>query len=248
MDAGSLLGGRVVTFEHREPADIARIVRRLGRGTELLLLSDGLFSHDGGLAPLHEHLNVLPVGSLLVVDDAHGAGTIGETGCGTVEVCGVPTGQIVQTISLSKAFGVYGGAILGTRELVRTIFARSRIFGGNTPLPLPFVCGALKSLKLLQTDKRLRARLRANTAFIKDALARSAFEQPNTPSPIISIVPKSSTEMRRIKNSLIARGIFPPLIEYPRGSGRRYFRFAISSEHTFEQLERLIEALLPIRR
>ena len=111
-----------------------------------------MFSHDGSTAPLHEYLDVMPKDAMLLVDDAHGAGTLGQAGRGTPEVCGVRDPRVVQTISLSKAFGVYGGAVLGTAEVIEAIQNRSRIFNGNTPPPLPLVNATLASLMILKSD------------------------------------------------------------------------------------------------
>src|SRR5439155_17340644 len=102
---------------------------------KIILLTDGMFSHDGSAAPLAEYLTILPKDALILVDDAHGAGVLGKSGQGALEHAGVSRRRIIQTITLSKAFGIYGGAILGTARLREKIFCRSRMFIGSTPLP-----------------------------------------------------------------------------------------------------------------
>mgnify|MGYP000411519777 CR=1 FL=1 len=95
-----------------------------------------MYAQNGSVAPLADYLNLLPRDGLIIVDDAHGAGTVGKTGRGSVEATAVNRSRIVQNITLSKAFGIYGGAVLCTKEL-RQKLTQSRLFIGSTPLPLP---------------------------------------------------------------------------------------------------------------
>lgn len=241
-DAAHLLDCPVVKFRHRDATDVTSILQRIGH-IRPLILTDGMFSHDGAIAPLKDYLAVLPRGGMILLDDAHGAGVLGKNGRGTAEHLGVPTARIIQTITLSKAFGVYGGAVLGPRELRSAIIAKSHLFSGNTPLPLPLANAALKSLAILKTDKKLRARLVHNTQFVKTELKKLSLAIPETPSPIIPIVPQSAKEADRLKKRLLAHNIYPSFIKYPGGPDSGYFRFAISSEHTQKQLENLVAAL-----
>ncbi len=156
-DAAQLLDCPVLNFKHRDAADLARILKRLGR-TKPFLLTDGMFSHDGGIAPLKEYMSVVPANAVILLDDAHGVGVLGKNGRGSPEHAGVSTRRIIQTMTLSKAFGVYGGAVLGARELRAAIVTRSRLFAGNTPLPLPLANAAIKSVAILKNGRRLRAR------------------------------------------------------------------------------------------
>jgi 7-keto-8-aminopelargonate synthetase-like enzyme len=243
-DAAPLLGCPVIRFQHRDPADVARIVQRLGRRAKLILLSDGLFSHDGAVAPLRACLEVLPRSALVLVDDAHGAGVLGATGQGTLEHEGVGRARVIQTVALSKAFGVYGGAVLCDAALAGKIRAASRVFNGNTPLPLPLVNGALAAVGLLASDASRRARLQRNADFVKAALREAGWRLPDTPAPIVSFVPRHAGEAARLKRSLLARGVFPSFIRYPGGPADGCFRFAISSEHSRRQLAVLAGALL----
>ena len=112
LDAANQLNCPVLKFKHRDADDFARAVARCGRGARPMALTDGMFSHDGSVAPLRAYLKILPRDGLLLVDDAHGAGVLGKTGKGTPEFEKVSRRQIIQCITLSKAFGVYGGAVL----------------------------------------------------------------------------------------------------------------------------------------
>jgi 7-keto-8-aminopelargonate synthetase-like enzyme len=209
----------------------------------LLLLTDGLFSHSGEVAPLREHLRLLPPQTVFLVDDSHGAGVLGQTGCGTAEHLRVSTRRLILTITLSKAFGVYGGAILARREVQRKILARSRLFTGNTPLPLPLAAAALTSLELVRSNPAFRRRLASNAGFVKAALREAGFPVNDGPGPIISLLPHDAHQTVRLRRALLAAGIYPPFINYPSGLTEGYFRFVISSEHTSEQLQTLAKAL-----
>ena len=242
-DAARFLHCPLLEFGHRSPQDLARAIRRCGPESKLILLTDGMFARDGSTAPLPEYLAVLPKDAELLVDDAHGAGTLGATGKGTLEHAQVGRRRIIQTVTLSKAFGVYGGAILGTAALRRRIFQHSHLFAGSTPLPLPLANAALAALDILKTDKSLRQRLADNSDYVKNALRAAGLPLPEAPGPIISIRPERARQRARLRRRLLDAGIYPPFIKYPGGAASGYFRFVISSEHSRGQLEQLIQIL-----
>jgi 7-keto-8-aminopelargonate synthetase-like enzyme len=202
-----------------------------------------MFSRDGSAAPLREYLEVLPPDALMLVDDAHAAGVLGRTGRGSLELAGVSRRRIIQTVTLSKAFGAYGGAILGTAILRRQIIERSRLFVGSTPLPLPLANAALQGVGLLRTGRSMRFRLARNSAYVKGALTDAGMSLPETPGPIVALSPKDRRTSFKIQQALLAAGIYPPFIQYPGGPAGGYFRFVICSEHSQEQLEQLVEVL-----
>ncbi len=244
LDAAIFFDCPILKFKHRDAADLLRIVGRIGKQAKSVLLADGVFSHDGSLSPLRKYLKILPRNSVLLVDDAHGAGTLGETGKGAVELEGTPRHRVIQTITLSKGFGVYGGAILCSRSLRERIFARSRMFAGSTPLPLPLASAALKAVQVLAAEKSLRQRLVRNVAFVKGELSKAGANISPPPSPIVAIIPQTVREAERIKARCLAAAVFPSFIKYGGGPQDGYFRFAISSEHTREQLDALVRALV----
>jgi 8-amino-7-oxononanoate synthase len=244
VDAAQFLDCPIVKFKHRNAVDLARHVQRLGKHFRLIVLTDGMFSHDGSIAPLQAYLKVLPASTALLVDDAHGAGVLGKHGRGTAEHSGIATKRIIQTITLSKAFGVYGGAVLGTTALRKKIVARSRVVVGNTPLPLPLANAALQSLEILKTNRSLYRRLTNNTQYVKAALRKAGFSLEETPSPIVALIQHRAADVTRLKNQLLAHRVFPSFIRYPGGPKNGYFRFTISSEHSRAQLDSLVKALL----
>jgi 7-keto-8-aminopelargonate synthetase-like enzyme len=240
VDATWFLDCPVLKFQHRDAADLERAVARCGSGAKLLLLTDGTFSHDGSAAPLHDYLNVLPRDALLLVDDAHGAGVVGATGKGTLEHCGVSRRRIIQTITLSKAFGTYGGAILASRSFRQQMLDRSRLFVGHTPLPLPLASAALEAVRVLKTDRSMRERLLRNVAFVKSAWPNQGGTDT---SPILSWIPSSARTAATFRSRLLESAIFPPFVKYPGGPKNGYFRFVLSSEHTRAQLNSFVSAV-----
>ncbi|MDE3067159.1 MAG: pyridoxal phosphate-dependent aminotransferase family protein [Verrucomicrobiota bacterium] len=244
QEAAHQLNCPIFKFKHRDVDDFARAISRCGRAARPMVLTDGMFSHFGSVAPLRAYLKSLPRNGLILVDDAHGAGVLGRTGKGAPEIENVRRRQIIQCITLSKAFGVFGGAILGTRELRRRIFERSRSFIGGTPLPLPLANAALRAVEIMRADgNRLRRRLNQNAASAKAALRKAGWSIPEAPGPVIPIHTQTASDTDGLKRHLLAAGIYPPFLNYPGGDANGYFRFAISSEHTGAQLEKLVAAL-----
>ena len=248
LDAAHLLDCPMLKFRHRSPEDFGRTVARCGRGARPLALTDGMFSWDGSVAPLGAYLRSLPRDGLIVVDDAHGAGVLGNTGKGTPEAEGVSRRRIVQCITLSKAFGVYGGAVLGSRALRDKILTRSRLFLGCTPLPPPLANAALTALRILKSDGRLRRRLLQNSSYVKEALQNAGVALPQTPGPVVPVHFSSDRKIADLKQRLLAGGIYPPFLRYPGGPAEGYFRFVLSSEHSRGQLDRLLDVLLQALR
>ncbi len=243
-DAAQFLNCPVLTFKHRDVASFADALKRCGMGARTLVLTDGMFSHDGSGAPLREYLKLLPRDGLMWVDDAHGAGVLGNTGGGAVELEGVSRQRVVQCVTLSKAFGVYGGAILCSRELRKKLMS-SPAFVGSTPLPLPLANAALEALAVLSDGKSFRTRLIENARLVKSGLCDAGLQLPDHPGPIIPLHFRKASEIARLKRVLLAAKILPPLINYPGAPAGGYFRFVISSEHTQAQLQNLIRALTP---
>jgi 8-amino-7-oxononanoate synthase len=255
-------------FKHRDAADLARKIKNKSKP---LILTDGVFSHDGEIAPLPQYLDALPRDGTILLDDAHSAGVLGARGAGTPDHFGLlggttirtvtsvgasgardrvttkysiaPERRIIQTVTLSKAFGVYGGAILCPRALRQKIASGSPMFAGTTPIPLPLANAALTAIELLRNDQSLRARLAHNVDHVKNMLRAKGMPVPETPAPIVSLIPGGPREANALSKTLLSRNIFPSFIRYPGGQKGGYFRFVISSEHSREQLDNLIAAL-----
>lgn len=200
------LGCQVIEFPH--------LCLKIVRSKRMLIATEGMFGSNGSIAPVRDYLKT---GARVWIDDAHGAGTR--------EPVPLPA-DVIQTVTFSKAFGVYGGAILCSAALAKKIVS-TRIFAGQTPLPLPLAYACLEATDLLRKGSPLRKRLQANLNYL------------DVSTPIIQITPAPAS----MKRKLLQNGIFPSLIRYPGGASRGFFRFAISSEHTKEQLACLSRCL-----
>ena len=243
QDAAQMLAGTVTSFKHRDAGALARLAAKCGKDSRPIVLTDGMFSHDGSVAPLRGYLKILPARGLLVVDDAHGVGVLGATGQGTLEHAGVSRQRIVQCATLSKAFGAYGGVVLGSGALREKILEHSRLFAGTTPLPPPLAGAALTALRILRREPRRRTRLHQNALRVRARLRAAGWDIPEMPGPIVRLPPLEETQVGALKSRLLAAGIYPPFLKYGNSSASGYFRFVISSEHTRAQLDKLINLL-----
>jgi 7-keto-8-aminopelargonate synthetase-like enzyme len=242
--AARFLDCPVKTFRHRQPADLARAVRRCGPRGRVIVLTDGMFAADGSVAPLAEYLAVLPEDGIILVDDAHGAGVLGRHGRGTPEHTGAGRRRLIQTITLSKALGAYGGAVLASRAVGDKIMTTSHCFAGATPVPLPLAAAALAGLRRLAMHPEWRTRLWANSERVKAALRDHGVPLPDAPGPIVALPVTSSREAARWRRALLAAGIYPSFFRYPGGPAEGCFRFVISSAHSRKELERLTGVLI----
>ena len=234
-DALVFLGCPVTEFAYLDAADLAKKIPRNVPRERVALLTDGMFSHSGAVPPLAEYRKVLGPRALLWVDDAHAAGILGKNGGGSVEVAGLDRRRVIQTITFSKAFGTYGGAILCDEAVAGSVIEKSCAVVGNTPLPLPLASATLESMEL-STDT-LRRRLFAKIEFFWKELGAAP---PRPLTPIVSVAPENPGVLRR---RLITAGVYPPLIHYPGGPKRGYFRFALASEHSAAQVKNLAAVL-----
>lgn len=239
QDAARFLECAIYKFKHCDSRDLKSVLGRAGGNP--ILLTDGLFSQGGQIAPLREYLRATK--GMILLDDAHGAGVLGKTGRGTPEYAGVGTKRIIQTLTLSKAFGAHGGAILCDVELRDKMVGSSPMFAGSTPMLLPVASAAIQGVRLLRNNAALRKRLVNNVAYAKSVLRQRGFLLPENPAPILSIVPESEARAAELKKRLIANRVFPSFIRYPGGAPNGYFRFVISSEHSRLQIDGLLEAL-----
>jgi 8-amino-7-oxononanoate synthase len=243
VDAAHMLNCRIKSFRHGDAAGLARGLSKLDKSSRSIVLTDGMFSHDGSAAPLAEYLKILPRTGSILVDDAHGAGVLGTTGKGALEHAGVLRDRVIQCATLSKAFGAFGGVVLGARALREKILVRSRLFAGSTPLPPPLAGAALAALNILRHDPARRKRLFQNVSYLRGQLRRSGLEIADTPGPIVRLPLMNSGAVGDFKKRLLAAGIYPPFVKYGKASAAGFFRFVISSEHTASQLDNLAAVL-----
>jgi 7-keto-8-aminopelargonate synthetase-like enzyme len=240
VDAALLTGLPNSRFPHRDPEGLRTAVRKAGPGARALVMTDGLFTHSGEVAPLDEYLRVLPRSSTLLVDDAHGVGVLGSRGRGTAEYVKAPMDRLIVAATLSKAFGSYGGVVLGIAAVRKRILATSRILTGNTSVPPPCAMAALAAIDVMRTEgPARRARLVDHVRQLKEGIRSAGGTVGTGPGPMFSLAPEGRTAVERLRRLLLGAHIHPPHIRYPNGPAPRYFRFAISSEHEPAQLKAL---------
>jgi 7-keto-8-aminopelargonate synthetase-like enzyme len=220
-----------VVFKHRSEEDLKA---KLAKG-KVAVLTDGMFALDGTVPQLGKYAKLIGKNSYLWIDDSHAAGVLGNNGGGTVDLFDLGGANVIQTTTLSKGFGVYGGVILGSGKLREKIARRSRVMIGSTPFPLPLAKGVMVSCRLLAKG-RMGKKLERNVKLLERQLGW----EREFPTPIFGVQNKEPGEL---KSALIARDVFPSFIRYPGGPEEGYFRFAVSSLHNQEQLIRLAEAL-----
>lgn len=243
-DAARLSGAKVIFFAHRELASLVKALRSGGRDAKPVVFTDGLSPLDGSVPPLAEYLAVLPANALLLVDDAHGVGTLGQRGRGVLDSLCTRDPRVLLTLTMSKALGAYGGAVLAPAWLRKRIIAHSAIHAGGTPLPPPLTAAGLTALKLLRNSGRiLRARLDANTHSVKEAFRATHPDWLERPGPTFTVSFREPRQSEQLRRRLLAAGIYPTLIRYRNGPAEAFFRLAIASEHTPSQITTLREVL-----
>lgn len=239
-DAAAFLGCAQIEFAHRDPTDLQKKIRAARLQGSIAVLTDGMFAQDGAVAPLAAYRKVCGSRATLWVDDAHAGGILGKQGQGSVELAGIGRRNVIQTVTFSKAFGAFGGAILCEKNVARRIVAQSSALAGSTPLPLPLVGAVLAALKIHRKQPRHREKLWGNVETFWNEMGL----RPEVCVPIISVTARDSAVLTR---QLLEAGIYPCFIEYGGGPSP-YFRFAISSGHTTEQIKRLARILAASRK
>lgn len=247
VDAGRMLDCPVKKFRHRDVTDLKKVLSQCGKNARPLLLTDGVFSYDGAVAPLHDYLKILPRRGMILVDDAYGAGILGATGKGTLEFENVSRDRVIQCATLSKAFGVYGGVVLSSRAMRKKIIQRSRAFVGTTPLPPPLAGAAIAAVKILRAEPQRRKKLFQNLALVRAQLRAAGWEIVETPGPILRLPVLTDASERELKERLFAAGIYPPYLRYGN-MAHGTFRFIISSEHTAAHLKKLCAVLTTFKK
>lgn len=248
LDAGLLSGARFARFEHGDAIDAARVLAS-SIAPAKLLLTDGVFSMDGDLAPLPElAVTARAHGATLVVDDAHGLGAIGATGRGTLEHHGMGLDDVpVLMGTLGKAFGCSGAFVAGSQDLIEFLINRARTYIYTTAMPPAVAEAARAALVLSAREGWRRERLAALIARFRTGCAERDIALVPTSAPTAPIQPVAVGDARRalaISDALRARGLWvvairPPTV--PAGTAR--LRVTLSAAHSDAELERLLDAL-----
>jgi glycine C-acetyltransferase len=238
-------------FKHADPDDLERLLRENDTDGLKLVVTDGVFSMDGDVAPLDRLVEVARrYGAVTYVDDAHGSGVLGESGRGTVHHFGLAEAEdVLQVGTLSKAWGVVGGYAAGHADLKTLMLNRARPYLFSTAQP-PAVVGALSAaLELVQSDGSFMERLWDNTRFFKAELARLGFDTMGSETPITPVVFGEAEAAFEASRRLFAEGIFAVGLGFPtvpRGKAR--IRNIVTAEHTRDDLEQALAAYARVGR
>ena len=245
MDAILLTRKNPILYHHCHGKHLHSLIRKHHSSKAIpLIITEGTNNTGSDLVPLNEYLHITEKrDGQLMVDDAHAAGVLGKTGKGSWEEAGVPRDRILQTGTLSKAFGIYAGFITGSEELTQKIKEESNIFQGSSALPLPLCAAAICSISILSEKPHLITELQNNSRSIKTKLRPLGLDIPLSPTPVIALTISSIKKVRILKNVLLDHEIYPSFIQYPTAPVGGYFRFALSSAHTDNQLECLYQAI-----
>ena len=248
-DGARLAGRPVQRFERTDLIALHQQLRRLPAGSRPLVADDGVFGSRGGVAPVADYLELLPPDGWLLVDDAHGLGTVGRGGRGTAAAAGLLDPRLVQIVSLAKALGAAGGAILGSQLVIASIRARAAAFVGSTASPLPMVSAARTALRMLRRAPgrvgRLQRYCRQFHGLVSNPRAHGhgfpVLSDPRT--PVSAVHPPSAAAAEALRAALLAAGIYPSWIRYLGGPSLGFFRFALNSEHQPDDVARLAGVL-----
>jgi 8-amino-7-oxononanoate synthase len=244
LDGGLLSGARFSRYLHNDAASLAN---RLDKATgNTLVVTDGVFSMDGDLADLPALATVARArGAWLMVDDAHGLGTLGEHGGGIVEHFGSGIDDVPVLIgTLGKACGTAGAFVAGSEELIEALVQFARPYIYTTSQPPALACATLKSLELLRRESWRREHLAALIRQFRQGAAQIGLQLMDSPTPIQPIVIGDSAQALKLSRMLRDRGLLvtairPPTV--PAGSAR--LRVTLSAAHSEAQVQLLLNAL-----
>ena len=245
IDALRLSKATKKVFRHKDLHDLRRILTEHDTEGLKLVVTDGVFSMDGDIAPLDRLVPLArEFGAVTYVDDAHGSGVLGEQGRGTVHHFGFQhQGDVIQVGTLSKAWGVVGGYAAGPQDLRDLLINKARPFLFSTGHP-PAVVGALSAaIELVQRDPSFMQRLWANTHFFKRELTTLGFDILGSQTPITPVIFGEAPAAFEASRRLLERGIFAVGLGFPtvpRGSAR--IRNIVTAEHTREDLDAALSA------
>ena len=247
IDACRLSKAKVVIYGHTDMKDLEEKLTAYRTHAKKMIVTDGVFSMDGDLAPLdtiyflkekHE--------ALLIVDDAHGTGVIGEKGRGTVDY--FHTNADITIGTLSKAVGSEGGFVCANREIINLLIQRSRSFIFQTALAPASVAAALKSIDIIQTEPERQARLLAIGQTLRHALSSLGYIIPEGITPIIPIIIGDAKKTVDQQAFLHQQGIFIPAIRPPTvPDGTSRLRCTLMATHTDEHLDTIINTFKKLR-
>lgn len=218
IDGARLSRATIKVYAHRDPNSLRQVLEETkDQGfRRTLVITDGVFSMDGDVAPLPEVVRIArEYGAITMVDDAHASGVMGRNGRGTVDHFGLHGQVDIQVGTLSKALGVLGGYVAGNRTLIEYLIQRARPFLFSTSHPPAVTAAALAGLDILENEPELIERLWANTRFFKQGLTDLGFNTGISETPITPVIVGDGAKAMQLSDRLFAEGVFAQGIAYP---------------------------------
>ena len=244
IDGCRLSGAEKKIFPHKDVTAVRRLLAESRGARRVLLISDGVFSMDGDIAPLPGLVEAAEeFGAIMMVDDAHASGVVGRDGRGTVDHYELHGRVHIQVGTLSKAFAGLGGYVAGSRALIDYLMHRARPLLFSTSHPPSVAASALAGVRLVQQHPELISRLWENTRFFKEGLRRQGWDTGISETPITPVIVGDEVRAMDLSDRLFEEGVFAVGIAFPTvPRGRARVRTIVTAAHTTEHLERALEA------
>ncbi len=244
IDGARLSRAEIKVFEHKDTEHADALLAETARpGRRQLLITDGVFSMDGDIAPLPALVVVAEKrGAIMMIDDAHASGVLGKAGAGTVDHFGLHGRIDVQVGTLSKAIGVLGGFIAGPSHLIEWLVNRGRPFLFSTSAPPAVVAACMEALDIIRDEPDRLERLWSNTRAFKAGLIDLGFDTGESESPITPVITGDEEKTQAFARRLFEEGVFTPAIVYPTvAKGRARVRTIVIADHSDEDLKEALD-------
>jgi glycine C-acetyltransferase len=250
IDSCRLSRAEVVRYRHNDVADLQSKISQTSEYNRRLIVTDGVFSMDGDVAPLDKICEIAEAHDiLLMVDDAHGEGVLGEGGRGIVDHFGLHGRVDVEVGTLSKAFGVVGGLVAGKQVIVDWLRQRSRPFLFSSAMTVPDVAACIESTKILQESNELVERLWANANFLKQEMRKLGFDIGQSTTPIVPVMLGEAPLAQQFSRRLFEAGVFAMAIGFPTvPQGKARIRVMNSAAHSHSDLEFALDVFSRVGR
>jgi glycine C-acetyltransferase len=249
IDGCRLSGAKIIAYEHNNPEALEIAIKdNLSDYRRALIVTDGVFSMDGDIAPLDKIYEVADrYDILLMVDDAHGEGVLGKGGRGIVDHFGLHGKVDVEVGTLSKAFGVVGGVVAGNAAIVEWLHQRGRPFLFSSAMTVPDTAACLAAVDLLEESTELVDKLWDNAKYFKSEMKKLGFDTGQSQTPITPIMLGDAKLAQQFSRELYEAGVFGMAIGYPTvPQGKARIRVMISAAHSQADLDKGLEAFAKV--
>ena len=250
IDGCRLSRAEIVRYRHADPDDLRQQIAATSEYGRRLIITDGVFSMDGDIAPLPALAEIAEtLDILLMVDDAHGEGVLGRGGRGIVDHFDLHGKVDIEIGTLSKAFGVVGGVVAGSQAIVDWLRQRGRPFLFSSAMTVPDVAACIAAVDVLEESTELVDRLWSNADYFKRGMNGLGFDTGHTQTPIVPVMLGEAPLAQRFSKRLFEEGVFAMAIGFPTvPHGKARIRVMNSATHTRDDLDRALEIFAKVGR